>query len=115
MAGRIEFRIFRNEKRLGMGNYNRLVELAEHDFIVMAHADDLPDPSRVSLLVDAWKESGATLIASNAMVASAENKDMQLLWVNETSPDPTPEAVARKGKNRHGSIGGYLRLAPRPL
>ena len=81
-----------------MGNYNRLVELAEHDFIVMAHADDLPDPSRVSLLVDAWMESGATLIASNAMVASAENQDVQLFWMNETSPDPTPEAVARKGR-----------------
>ena len=91
-------RIFRNEKQLGMGNYNRLVELAEHDFIVMAHADDLPDPSRVSLLVDAWMESGATLIASNAMVASAENQDVQLFWMNETSPDPTPEAVARKGR-----------------
>ena len=97
-SGPHRVRIFRNEKRLGMGNYNRLVELAEHDFIVMAHADDLPDPSRVSLLVDAWKESGATLIASNAMVASAENKDMHLLWANETSPDPTPEAVARKGR-----------------
>jgi hypothetical protein len=39
------------------------------------------------------------------MMASAENQDIKLFWTQETLPDLTPEAVARRGPSETGLLG----------
>lgn len=56
----------RNPSNLQIETYNGLLGKAQGRFIVHAHGDDISLPNRVSKLVELWRQSGASLIASNA-------------------------------------------------
>ncbi len=64
-------KLHRNASNLGIGNFNRLMELATGDFIVIAHGDDLSVPERVARLVAAWRRTGASMVTSNALTIDA--------------------------------------------
>jgi len=54
-----------NPKNLGIGNFNRMMELAKGELVVIAHGDDMSFPNRVQRLADAWLRSGVFLVSSN--------------------------------------------------
>ena len=60
--------VARNETRLGMANYNRLMEMSRGELIVLAHSDDVSLPERTTRLVDAWQRHGVSMVTSNATV-----------------------------------------------
>lgn len=54
-----------NPQNLGIGNFNRMMDLAKGEFIVVAHGDDVSFPHRVQRLTEVWLRSGASLVSSN--------------------------------------------------
>ena len=64
----------RNRRNLGIENYNKLMEMASGQFIVQGHGDDIAFPERVGQLVDAWMNTGASVLASNAIYMQADGK-----------------------------------------
>jgi len=57
----------RNDANMGIGNYNRLMTLAEGELIVVAHDDDVSRSDRVERLVAAWRQSKSSLLSSNGI------------------------------------------------
>lgn len=64
-------RLHRNERTLGIGNFNQLMALATGELVVIAHGDDVSLPERVTRLVHAWRASGASMVTSNAQAIDA--------------------------------------------
>ena len=67
-------RLHRNERNLGIGNFNRLMELASGDLVVIAHGDDYSRAERVRRIVDIWLRTGASMIVSNWLVVDARGR-----------------------------------------
>jgi glycosyltransferase involved in cell wall biosynthesis len=67
-------RMNRNEQRLGVENYNVLMGMAQGDFVVVAHSDDVSVPHRVERLVAAWRDQAVSLVSSNALVIDAQDR-----------------------------------------
>ena len=59
--------LHRNDERRGVENYNQLMSMAEADFIVMAHSDDIADADRVEKLVEAWQRDSVSMVSSNSL------------------------------------------------
>ncbi|OOZ48392.1 hypothetical protein BOW39_10780 [Solemya velum gill symbiont] len=57
----------RNTNNLGISHYNKIMALSSGELVVIAHGDDISMPERVATIVSAWQETGASLIASNAI------------------------------------------------
>jgi glycosyltransferase involved in cell wall biosynthesis len=57
----------RNDANMGIRNYNRLMELAQGELIVVAHDDDISRPDRVERLVAAWRQSKCSLLSSSGI------------------------------------------------
>jgi len=90
--------LHRNPKNLGIRNFNRMMELATGEFIVIAHGDDASYPQRVERIVSAWLASGASLVSSNAMLISEPGEDLHLL-VRGDAKRVSPSELAQHGWN----------------
>jgi glycosyltransferase involved in cell wall biosynthesis len=75
-AGPHAVRLHRNERNLGIGNFNRLMELASGELIVIAHGDDLSRRDRVRRIVDAWRQTRASMISSNWIRIDADGRNL---------------------------------------
>ena len=53
---------------------NAAVEEIDTDFVVLGHGADISEPNRVSRLVGAWRDTGASVVASNALVIDDAGK-----------------------------------------
>jgi glycosyltransferase involved in cell wall biosynthesis len=101
----------RNQRNLKIETYNGLIEKARGRFIVHAHGDDVSFPDRVSRLVAHWRASGASLVASNAVVMDAEDRRIGQLRSPSTNMDCTLEAILDNGwcPGMVGATFGYER------
>lgn len=98
-SGAHTVRLHRNESNLGIGNFNRLMELATGDFIVIAHGDDLSMPERVARLVAAWRRTGASMVTSNALILDAQGQTGGLTVPADFAPPNTIVDIAAGGWN----------------
>lgn len=103
--------LHRNETRLGIGNCDRMVGLAKGAFIVMAHGDDISRPQRVQRLVDTWRETGCSMVTSNAMVIDGKGTRLGLYVAPTITHDLSAEAIASNGWNR-SMLGAVLGFEP---
>lgn len=94
-------RLNRNEKNLGLiGHVNRLMELTDADFIVVAAGDDVSLPRRTELLVDAWLQSGR---AARSVHSAVTRIDAAGRALGEWSPpvtDAHPSPASHLGDMR---------------
>ncbi|MEX0921520.1 MAG: glycosyltransferase [Rhodovibrionaceae bacterium] len=90
-------RLLRNETRQGIETYNRLVEAASGAFMVIAHADDISYPQRVARLVEVWRNSGVSLVASNALAIDGAGREIGLYRRETGQPDFRLERLAETG------------------
>ena len=68
--GRHSVKLRRNDQAQGpCGNINAAMAEAEGELVVLAYGTDVSEPHRVSRLVEAWRDSGASVLASNALIA----------------------------------------------
>lgn len=92
-------RLHRNERRLGIGNFNQLVSLATGELIVIAHGDDVSLPDRVARVVQAWRASGASMVTSNAVAIDARGGVLGVTLLPGTVPANTVVQIAGSGWN----------------
>lgn len=90
-------KLLRNEARQGIETYNRLMEAARGEFVVVAHADDISYPQRVMRLVEAWQDSGVSLVSSNAMAIDGEGREVGPYRRETGQPDFRLESLAETG------------------
>ena len=51
---------------------NAAADEIDTDFVVLGYGADISEPNRVSRLVQAWRDSGASVVASNALIIDDE-------------------------------------------
>ena len=86
----------RNPQNLGIGNFNRVMELADGAFVVIAHGDDVSFPHRVERMTRIWRRSGVSLVASNALYSQLETGQEAVL------PPETPKWATALELAEHG-------------
>jgi len=91
-AGPHRVRLNRNDANLGMGHFNRLLELAEGDYIVIAHGDDYSHTDRAAALMRIFEREGVSMVSSNCQV------------MNESGQKLGQIATARSHRMTLGSI-----------
>lgn len=108
----------RNPNNLGISHYNKLMALSSGELIVIAHGDDISMPDRVSTIVSAWQESGASLIASNAIhfvdptvTNLKQAPEPWRMFDSEILPDNSllSQAMNGRGKNITGATLAWTR------
>lgn len=92
-------RLHRNERNLGIGNFNQLMTLATGDLIVIAHGDDISVPDRVARVVAAWRASGASMVTSNAQAIDAQGNGLGDAVRRGVVPPNSLVEIARHGWN----------------
>ena len=92
-------RLHRNERNLGIGNFNRLMELAGGELIIIAHGDDLSQPDRAARLIEAWRRSGASMVTSNALGISEHGERLGYALRPGSTPPNRLLDIATKGWN----------------
>jgi glycosyltransferase involved in cell wall biosynthesis len=107
----IDILVHQNETRLGIGNCNKMAELATGDFIVVAHGDDISLPKRVERLAETWKSTQSSMVTSNAVVINGEGIEQGLYSEPETSYALSSEAIASHGWNP-AMLGAVLAFEP---
>jgi glycosyltransferase involved in cell wall biosynthesis len=107
----IDIVLHQNETRLGIGNCNKMAELAKGAFIVMAHGDDISLPQRVERLVETWKATQCSMVTSNAIVINGEGIRKGLYSSLEASYELSAEAIASHGWNQ-AMLGAVLAFEP---
>jgi glycosyltransferase involved in cell wall biosynthesis len=93
-------KLHRNERNLGIGNFNRLMELATGDLIVIAHGDDISMPERVARLVAAWRKTGASMVTSNAIVIDEQGHKLGYTLAPGATPANRLVDIAERGWNQ---------------
>lgn len=91
--------LHRNDRNLGIGNFNRLMELASGELIVIAHGDDLSLPDRVARIVDAWRRTGASMVTSNALVIGEHDNPLGYALRPGSRPPNRLLDIATRGWN----------------
>ncbi|MFC9296278.1 glycosyltransferase family 2 protein [Streptomyces sp. NPDC057011] len=74
-------RYFRNERNLGVtGNFNRCVELAEYEYLVLMGCDDLMHPNYLQVVrATAEREPGAAMIQPGVQVIGSDGRPYDTL------------------------------------
>jgi hypothetical protein len=92
--------LHRNSHNLGIGNYNRLMELSKGCLVVIAHGDDISQPNRVAKIVESWQITQTSLISSNALFINPLGQTKGLLLPPGEKPINTLENIAMHGRNK---------------
>lgn len=106
-----EVRLYRNDRRMGLENYNRLMELCRGEFVVVAHSDDVALPHRVERLVQAWQQHKVSLVSSNAWWMLADGPPQGLLVQPQQRVDVGLESLVTRGFNS-ALLGAALAWEP---
>ncbi|MFQ5356313.1 MAG: glycosyltransferase [Mariprofundaceae bacterium] len=87
----------RNEKNIGVCSHvNKMMAMCSGDFNVGAAGDDISFPDRVSRLVQIWRQTGCSVISSNAIMIDGQGNEKehfistrraskQILWTDMIS------------------------------
>ena len=67
-------RLNRNDRNMGMEHYNRIVELAEGDIVVIGHGDDVPLPNRAARLAEVMQRERVSLVTSDVYVTHSDGR-----------------------------------------
>jgi hypothetical protein len=97
--GQHQLIINHNEKNLGIGHFNKLMELSSGKLVIIAHGDDLSLPDRVSKIVAAWQATGVSMVTSNATLMDRSGRFIGLAVGQGETPDNSLLALARSGWN----------------
>lgn len=81
------------------GNLNAAMAEADGELIVLAYGTDVSEPHRVSRLVEAWRDSGASVLASNALLIDGGNEAPTLAIQPTRRHDLTLAEFVRAGGN----------------
>ncbi|MEX2200097.1 MAG: glycosyltransferase [Dongiaceae bacterium] len=100
-AGPHRVRLNRNAENMGMNHYNRILELAEGDIIVIAHGDDVALPNRARRLVETLQREKVSLVTSEAFVVDAARKRAGLMVGDIDSARFEVEDLLRDGWQRN--------------
>jgi glycosyltransferase involved in cell wall biosynthesis len=92
-----EILLNRNAANLGIRHFDRLMELAKGNFVVAAHGDDLSHPERVARLVETWRSSGASVVASNGTRIGDDGEELGPLVEIDQPRTLTALDLASKG------------------
>jgi glycosyltransferase involved in cell wall biosynthesis len=99
-----EITLNRNERNLGMiGHFNRLMELAKGDLVVVAAGDDVSLPDRTEELVRVWASGGYSCVWSGATIIDDEGHR-----VGELSPWSIGSWKDVIRRNLNGGVGGAV-------
>ena len=81
--GRVK--VFRNEKNLGMaGNYNRCIELASGELLLITHSDDALEPAYLERVVDVFEQNpGVGIVFTNAENIDEDGRPLGLFNARE--------------------------------
>jgi glycosyltransferase involved in cell wall biosynthesis len=96
----------RNPQNLGIGNFNRVMDLAKGEFVVIAHGDDVSFPNRVRRMAEVWRRSGVSLVSSNVLFDNVE-KDIRFALTPDVPMGSTALELAEHGWNEW-LFGGAL-------
>ncbi len=106
-AGPHAVRLHRNEQNLGIGNFNRLMEIATGELVVIAHGDDVSRSDRVRLIAEEWRSTRASMIVSNWISIDEKGRKLGL----GMNPGPRVSSglrdLAAKGRDP-STIGAVL-------
>jgi glycosyltransferase involved in cell wall biosynthesis len=75
-AGPHRVRLNRNDANMGMAHFNRILELAEGEYIVIAHGDDYSNTERTQTLMEIFEREGVSMISSNCQVMDREGRPL---------------------------------------
>ncbi len=99
--------LHQNDTCLGIGNLNKMMELADGEFFVIAHDDDISLPQRTEKLVAEWQNKKVSLVSSNATVIDENNLEIGLLVNAQAEIKVTMQSIIRKGWNA-ATLGALL-------
>ncbi len=89
-AGPHRVRLNRNDSNMGMRHFNRILELAEGDYIVVAHGDDYSNTERTSTLADIFEREKVSFVSSNCRVVTRDEQSLGRM-AEDASHRMTPE------------------------
>lgn len=88
-------RLNRNETNMGMAHFNRLLELAEGDYIVIAHGDDYSKTDRTRKLMEIFERERVTFVSSNCQVMTRNGDAMGVIGGMESGRMTAEEMILR--------------------
>ncbi len=92
-----QVKLARNESNMSMGNYNRLMEDASAQYIIVAHDDDLQLPQRVSQIIDAFVTHGVSMVTSNMINIDADGEETGIQLERNGDRRVAVSDLARRG------------------
>jgi hypothetical protein len=90
-------RLRRNAHNVGMDHGFGLIDLAQTEVIVMAHADDISEPQRCRRILDEMRSTGAYAATSNYLEIDAAGRAAGLHLPSGESRSIAAEEIARTG------------------
>lgn len=104
--------INRNEINIGISNHvNKILEISNGDFIVMAAGDDISTPDRTDILISEWERLGKTAcsIFTNATVINGKGEISDQYYVNPQFSKNIDEFIESKNCWLGGFSHGFSR------
>lgn len=95
-SGPHRVRVNRNDTNLGMAHFNRILELCESDYIVVAHGDDYSHTERTETLMQIFEREGVSMVSSNCQVMSRRGERLGTI-ATAKSQRITLESIVRHG------------------
>lgn len=90
-------KLSRNKKNMSMGNYNRLMDDATADYIVVCHDDDIQEPDRVSRIMDVFLNRRVSMVTCNEILLDADSKKIRLANKEDSNCEVPATEIARYG------------------
>lgn len=89
-------RLNRNDANLGMAHFNRILELCESDYIVVAHGDDYSHTERTETLMQIFEREDVSMVSSNCQVMNRRGARLGQI-ATAKSQRITLESIIRRG------------------
>ena len=89
-------RVNRNDANLGMAHFNRILELCDSDYIIVAHGDDYSHTERTQNLMGIFEREGVSMVSSNCQVMNRRGERLGQITTAK-SQRITLESIVRHG------------------
>ncbi len=99
--------LHRNPSRLGIGNFNSVMERSQGRRMVIAHGDDIPHPHRVEKIVAAFDAHKVSMVCSNADTIDGSGQAMGPWVPPGKRPEYDLDNLVKKGWSP-AFLGGSL-------
>ena len=98
---RTDVRLLRNQRNLGYrGNVLKGVAIAEGEFVLLSHGDDIKLPTWAEKMVGVWRDEKVSIVVPNARFVDEHALDLGRFRRPPDEPyDESLEALARDGSN----------------